>query len=229
MDSHSLIRFLDKFVYRNAKSTDSGARGVSIMQPLRATKDLGDMWLGSRSAVSAAAPSVNSSAFWNKKAEDVSAEDAFFHSYFQYVAKEPKKPSQPTAQAAEEDPEDEIWQALVSAQPDIDDDASDVGFDDLDEEDMASEGDSPALSLEGDSDDDFAEEALGDESADEDGALDDLIGLDEDDEGGEEGEEEAEEEDAKARNKSRRKMLKGLPTFASVDDYAEMLQEEEEM
>ena len=228
MDSHSLIKFLDKFVYRNPKATDSGARGVSIMQPLRATKDLADMWLGSRSAVSAAAPSVNSSAFWNKKAEDVSAEDAFFHSYFQYVAKEPKRTSQPTAEAAEEDQEDEIWQALVSAQPDIDDDASDVGFDDLDEEDMASEGDSPALSLEGDSDDDLAEDALGDESADEDGALDDLMALDEDDEG-DEGEEEAEEEDAKARNKSRRKMLKSLPTFASVDDYAEMLQEDEEL
>ena len=150
LDSHSLIRFLDKFVYRNPKASDT-SRGVSIMQPLKANKDSGDIWLGSRGA-STAGTQVNTAAFWNKKAQDVAAEDVFFHEYFQNVPREPK--TKKKAESAEEpaegedgEQEDEIWKALVDAQPDIDDDGSEEGFD-LDDEDMASVGDSePELSL----------------------------------------------------------------------------------
>ncbi|KAK8918110.1 Ribosome biogenesis protein NOC1 [Metarhizium anisopliae] len=144
MESHTLIRFLDKFVYRNPKSTDS-ARGVSIMQPLRATKDLGDFWLGSRGPGTASAP-VNSAAFWKKKVEDIAADDVFFHEYFQHVAREPKPTTKKANEEEEEETnEDEIWKALE-----------------------------------------------------------------------------------KNKKKSRRKALKDLPMFASVDDYAELLAAEED-
>lgn len=226
MESHSLIRFLDKFVYRNAKATDS--RGASIMQPLKAAKDIGDIWLGS-GRTSASTTQVNSAAFWNKKPEDVAAEDVFFHKYFQHVAKEGKESTKKKASAAGEDgeedaEEDEIWKALVNAQPDIDEDASDAGFDDMDDLDMASDDDSsPALSLDGDDDDDDEDDVsveFGDEDDEE--ASDDDDGLvapdvpDEDEEKGD-------------KRKARRKMLKGLPTFASVDDYAELLAGEEDL
>ncbi|PNY23411.1 Ribosome biogenesis protein MAK21 [Tolypocladium capitatum] len=218
LESHSLIRFLDKFVYRNPKSTDS-LRGASIMQPLRATKDLGDIWLGSRGA-GATAPPVNSAAFWKQKVGDVAAEDIFFHEYFQHASREPKQVKKEGANDEEENAEDEIWEALVSAQPDIDDDASDVGFDDLDEVDMASEdGSSPALSLDSDMEDDKVMAGSDDEAGDEEG----LVAVGED----EEGEEEAEDEE-KGKKKSRRKAFKDLPMFASVDDYAELLAGEEE-
>ncbi|PHH91744.1 hypothetical protein CDD83_10448 [Cordyceps sp. RAO-2017] len=229
LESHSLIRFLDKFVYKNPKSTD-GARGASIMQPLRAAKDLGDIWLGSKRAGAAPSP-VNSAAFWNKKAEDVAAEDVFFHEYFQHVSRDTKKPSEKTASTGDKDKgededadedEDEIWEALVSTQPGIADDGSDAGFDDLDELDMASEdGSSPALSIESDLEDDDDDD---DGEEEEEGAgTDGLLAVGSDEEDGEE------EETGKANSrKSRRKALRGLPMFASVDDYAELLAGEED-
>lgn len=231
LDSHSLIRFLDKFVYRNAKASD-GSKGVSIMQPLRATKDSGDIWLGSRGA-GGAGTQVNSAAFWNKKAEDVAAEDVFFHEYFQSIGKDPKdkKKKKKAAEADEpEEPEeeageDEVWQALVNAQPDIDGDGSDVdeGFDDFDEEEMASlDGSSPAMSLDDDESDGGVDiEGTDDEEFD---GSDGLVEFNDED-----SDDDASGKKADNKKKSeRRKMLKGLPTFASVDDYAEMLANEEE-
>ncbi|KYK55957.1 CCAAT-box-binding transcription factor [Drechmeria coniospora] len=216
LESHTLIRFLDKFVYRNPKSTDS-ARGASIMQPLRTTKDSGDIWLGGRSA-SASAVSVNSAAFWNKKIESVAAEDVFFHEYFQHIPKEPagKKAKQSVAEDGENG-EDEIWEALVSEQPGIDIDDEDSGsLDGLDDLDMLSDdGSSLAFSLESDMED-FDEDQIA-------GTSDGGSGSD-----GEETKEK-EKEEGKDKKVSRRKMLKSLPMFASVDDYAEMLAEEDGM
>ncbi|KAK2689674.1 hypothetical protein QWA68_012280 [Fusarium oxysporum] len=224
LDSHSLIRFLDKFVYRNAKATDS-SKGVSIMQPLRATKDAGDIWLGSRGA-GGAVSSVNSSAFWKKKAEDVPAEDIFFHQYFQQVDKEGKE-TKKNAQAAgnvesDDEQEDEVWKALVSTQPgvDPDDDGSDVGFD-LDDSEMASDDDSQALSLDGE----LGEDDDDDMSVDIEGSDEEMGGaLISEDEGGFEVKEAASE-----KTKSKRRKRKDLPMFASVDDYAELLAGEEDM
>ncbi|CAH0000978.1 unnamed protein product [Clonostachys byssicola] len=227
LDSHTLIKFLDKFVYRSPKATDT-SRGTSLMQPLNATKDVGDIWLGR--AAGAVGPSVNSAAFWNKKVEDVAAEDVFFHEYFQHVTKDPKRPSKKVAKedGSDEDvEEDEIWKALVSAQPDVDggDGGSDVGFDDLDEDEMASSDDdeSPDLDLE----DDDLDEEMGDlddevdiEGSDEDG----LVAIEED----EDGITINDSKEEKDKRKSRRKQLKDLPMFASVDDYAELLAQEED-
>ncbi|KAI5462984.1 CBF/Mak21 family-domain-containing protein [Mariannaea sp. PMI_226] len=228
LDSHSLIRFLDKFVYRNPKATDT-SKGVSIMQPLRASKDVGDIWLGSRGAAGSAAL-VNSSTFWKRKVQDVAAEDVFFHEYFQQVDKEGKESAKKkkTASTAggddedEDEKEDEIWKALVSTQPNVDpdDDGSDLGFDDLDDSDMASEGSEPGLDLESDLDDDDMDVDIEGSDSEEGGAV-----LDEDEEG-------FEVKDAKSSStkpKSRRKQLKELPMFASVDDYAELLAGEEDM
>lgn len=224
LESHSLIRFLDKFVYKNPKSTD-GARGVSIMQPLRASKDLGDIWLGSKGAGATATP-LNSSTFWKKKVEDVAAEDIFFHEYFQHVSKDTKEPpAKAPADGDEENEEDEIWQALVSTQPDIEADGSDDdGFDDMDDLDMASEdGLSPALSLDGDMEDDDDEDEDGEDDEDQGSADDLLVAVGKYDE-----EEEAKDEDTAKAKRSRRKALKNLPMFASVDDYAELLAGDEE-
>ncbi|KAM5383898.1 hypothetical protein ACJA88_003053 [Fusarium oxysporum] len=198
LDSHSLIRFLDKFVYRNAKATDS-SKGVSIMQPLRATKDAGDIWLGSRGAGGA---------------------------YFQQVDKEGKE-TKKNAQAAgnvesDDEQEDEVWKALVSTQPgvDPDDDGSDVGFD-LDDSEMASDDDSQALSLDGE----LGEDDDDDMSVDIEGSDEEMGGaLISEDEGGFEVKEAASE-----KTKSKRRKLKDLPMFASVDDYAELLAGEEDM
>lgn len=221
LDSHSLIRFLDKFVYRNAKASDS-SKGTSIMQPLRAAKDIGDAWLGSRGPASSA--SVNSASFWKKKVENVAAEDIFFHQYFQQMSKEEKDARKKTQAAAagqdpdEDEQEDEVWKALVAAQPgvDPDDEGSDIGFD-LDDSDMASDDDDddePVLDL-----DDSDMEDDSDMSVDIEGSDEEMGGavLSE----GKDGFDVKDAEEDKP--KSRRKKMKNLPMFASVDDYAELL------
>lgn len=241
LDSHSLIRFLDKFVYRKPKASDT-ARGASIMQPLKASKDLGDIWLSSR-ATGAAGPAINTEAFYNKKAEDVAAEDVFFHKYFQTAAREGKatksKVSSGGDDGDEEDGEDEIWKALVNAQPDIDDDGSDVGFD-LDEDEMASDDDDedqPDLEDDEDDEDDddnASHDGISDlEDSDdevdiEDGALDELVQIEEDEDGFDIKDAAEDKKEAKDKRKSRKKALKDLPTFASVDDYAELLGQDDD-
>ncbi|KAF4123314.1 ribosome biogenesis protein MAK21 [Geosmithia morbida] len=214
IDSHSLIKFLDKFVYKEPKANES-SRGVSIMQPLKATRDEGDIWLGRRGAASAVT-SVNSNAFKGKKPDEVSAEDVFFHKYFQHASKEPRKAASKVAGDEDEDEdEDEIWKALVSSRPDVDGDADSEGFSDLDADDMASDDD--------ESQDDEVED---DEPVDIEGDSDDqglVAALEED--------EESEVDEAKERRdkrKAHRKEIKALPMFASVDDYAQLLAQDED-
>lgn len=225
MESHSLIRFLDKFVYRNAKSSDS-SRGVSIMQPLRASKDVGDIWLGGTKGAGAIT-SLNSAAFWNKKAADVPAQDAFFHEYFQHVVKDPKKAKakKPVADDSDEEAgENEVWKALVASQPDVDADDADEGFDDLDEADMASDGDSPAMSLDSDMDSDSDGGAEVEYHSDS--GSDGLVAVDAEASPDEEEEMDPAKKASKERNEARKahkKKIRALPTFASTDDYAELL------
>lgn len=259
MANHTLMHFLDKFVYRNPKAaataTDGKQRGASIMQPLAsATGGAATSANGAVQIVASAkaAPqarnaqepaSVNSAAFWNKKVQDVAAEDVFFHTYFAQVgkpaqasraAKRAAKKSQDTADGAVglaegdasegEDEEEEIWQALKSSRPEVDAD-DDADLDDLDDDDMSG--------LES-----LLEMSDSDEGLDDDMEVDDMD-VDDDDEGGvefadfseEEEEEEKKEKPAvhgRKEARDRRKELKALPMFASVDDYAEMLAQEED-
>ena len=227
---------------------------------------------------------LNSEAFWKKKAEDVSAEDVFFHEYFNRVGKDKdkarakKEAKDPVAQVEEDveglsGDESEVWQALVDSRPELEDAGSD---DDLDMDDLESAYDASEKEDEGEgegSDDEgviFNDEsdpeeedieepesleepptktktktpkkAKDQEPSDED---DDDFDMDVSDEGafigsdeelelpsdmeaaGEEEEEEKEEEKPKDSGKKKRK-LKHLPTFASADDYAALLDQEDD-
>lgn len=248
--NHTLIQFLDKFVYRNAKATEA-KRGGSIMQPVMASGGAVSAVASGKGATKTPS-TLNSEAFWKLKPQDVAPEDVFFHEYFTQVgksgqqsraAKREQKRAEEEAgdeEAGGDEAEDEIWQALVDSRPDIqgdDDGDADMGF---------SDGDSDLASLlnVSDSGDD------GDDSDDEGGAG--LQFLDEGSDGGvefndfsdseEEGgkEEPAEDDDVpldpvsqakRERNKKsrmRKKELKAMPTFASAEDYAAMLAQEED-
>ena len=228
------MHFLDKFVYRNPKVNET-KRGSSIMQPVLAAGGASQTVVSSKD-VAKKQPSVNSASFWNLKPEQVSAEDVFFHEYFARIGKpgdsaKGKKASKEKSgldgEEEEEEAEDEIWEALVNSRPDVegdlDEDESDLGmdgYDDSDEEmdtgdlDMdgargGSEGSDSDVPFEGifdDSDDSEAEEEVVDESS-------------------------GEEDDSGKKKKGRlsRKEMRGLPTFASADDYAEMLAGEDGM
>ncbi|KAI2616550.1 CBF-domain-containing protein [Hypoxylon sp. NC1633] len=231
--SHTLIAFLDKFVYRNAKAVDA-TKGVSIMQPVAAGGQ-GQILLSRKPSAKAAGSSLNSAEFWNKKSDDVAVEDVFFHEYFSRVGKSEqaeRRKLKADKEAAggedgEEAAEDEIWDALVASRPEVEGESeSEPDFDDL-------------MSLDED-DEDLKQkmaELDGDEgSEDEDGVelWDDSDSDEDEDEGGDlepqpaVGAEEEESEKPEDERKKRRKTLKGLPTFASADDYAEMLAQDDD-
>lgn len=225
--NHTLINFLDKFVYKNPKATES-KRGVSIMQPILAAGSAAHVVVPGKAAGKHQG-TVNSAAFWNKKQEDVAAEDVFFHAYFSQVGKSDqeakgKKAKKGAAddEGEEEVDEDEIWDALVNSRPEVDgDNDGDLNMD-------MSEGEDDDLGSLIDMSSDDDEEDLDDNEVE--------IG-DEDEEMGERGAlfSDSEEEDEPAVNKDKpgkgkltKKDLKKLPVFATADDYAALLAGEDD-
>ncbi|KAI0430420.1 CBF/Mak21 family-domain-containing protein [Xylaria sp. FL1042] len=225
--NHTLIAFLDKFVYKNAKATDQ-AKGTSIMQPIAASGQ-SQVLLSSKSSVKDV-DSVNSASFWNKKSGDVAVEDAFFHEYFTQMGKpgqaerEQKrklKKKDTTGKEGEDDEEaneDEIWDALVNSRPEIQEDSDDgADFDDMMSLDDSEKEFRKAME-EDDDEDDFN---LDDSDVE---ISDDEIDEDEDEEAEEPtAKEEKKDEKPESERKKKRKAIKALPLFASADDYAEML------
>jgi ribosome biogenesis protein MAK21 len=229
LSMHTLISFLDRFVYRNPKKSHSGPRGASIMQPL-AGSDTSGLLISTQSKKASKQP-VNTEGFWKMNVDNIDANDVFFHKYFSAMgrgkesakkAKTDKKQDVDAEGSGDED-EDEIWEALVSSRPELEgsDQSDDVEMDDLDS-DLGSE------SVEDFGSDDANSVAEPDLSADEDGNLsieDDEAILGSDDEIPISDEKNLSSGNSK---KTRRKKLRNLPTFASVEDYAAMLQDDEE-
>ncbi|KAK3984286.1 putative ribosome biogenesis protein [Cladorrhinum sp. PSN332] len=239
--NHTLMHFLDKFVYRNPKAEDS-KRGGSIMQPALASGSAAHI-VASNKAGTQRQKVVNSASFWNLKPEQVSAEDVFFHEYFTRMGKpgQPEKAKKPAKTEApgsdDEEAEDEIWDALVNSRPEVegpdDDEGSDIDMEDYEDSDEDMEVGGAALG------EDMSD--MGSDASDDDGfqgIFEDSEASGDDDEVASdveesEKEEEEEEKEEKAPTKSsearkRRKQMKSLPMFASAEDYAEMLAGEED-
>jgi ribosome biogenesis protein MAK21 len=244
--SHTLIHFLDRFVYRNAKVAAGSLRGNSIMQPLAGGE--GRDVLISKRLIQRQHEPLNSDSFWRKKADDVAVDEVFFHKYFNHIAKG-KKPTRQklkpleNAEATDGDEddgenEDEIWQALVESRPEVeghsedDSDLEMLNLDDseddsplgdgvdleVDEEDGGSEGfdvdalqgiDSNVSSNDGKDGSLEMEELFGDELNKDDHVGNTTKGI--------------------QKNKSKRRKLKHLPIFASTEEYAEMLEDDDNM
>lgn len=246
--NHTLINFLDKFVYKNPKVSDS-KRGGSIMQPVRAAASAGgaaQVVVPGKAGAKLQA-NVNSAAFWNMKQEDVAAEDVFFHAYFSQIGKpgqeaRGKKAKKDAAadgeEAQEEMDEDEVWDALVNSRPEVGgedgDDDMDLDMGEDDESDLAELLD---MSEDDEDDDDMDLDGEGAEDL-EDG--DDMADGWEDEDGAFSEEEEPagknktksaakagkDGKDGKGRMKKRE--LKKLPMFATADDYAALLDAEDD-
>lgn len=241
LETHSTIRFLDRFVQRNAKKS-AGLHGDSIFQPL-AAPDSSHLLISARPQFGA----VNSSDLakdWKMDAGEGDAIGAAFHKYYairnkgkdtaQKKKEKKKLGSGDSDDEDNDDNEEEIWKALVDSRPDIE--GSDLEDSDLDMIDLESEM--------GDSDGD----PIGAVSEDEDVESDNFDGFDEDDADVFGSDEEipsdldaafakelemasqpTEVKDRKGEKRSeRKKRLKNLPTFASVEDYATILEDEEE-
>lgn len=140
---HTLMHFLDRFAYRNARQKTGVPRGVSIMQPMAGSATKADLLIDrAREAARAEAP-LNSEQFWRKRVDEVPADEVFFHQYFEKSGRkkgaEKKKDKRKGGDDEEEEgsdaEEDEIWQALVGSRPDVAglDEESDEELEELDE------------------------------------------------------------------------------------------------
>ncbi|KXX75435.1 Ribosome biogenesis protein MAK21 [Madurella mycetomatis] len=231
--NHTLMHFLDKFVYRNPKAEES-KRGGSIMQPVLASGSAAHIVASSKAGVRQQ-PIVNSSSFWNLKPDQVSAEDAFFHEYFARIGKpgegaRVKKATEGQAGSEDETSEEEIWDALVNSQPNIEgpdaDEDSDVDLDGYDYSDNDMEVDGH--------DDDEKTSALEFETPEDDAGFEGIFDDSEESDEAGASEDEAPLETGKApstkevrKGRLSRREMRSLPTFASADDYAEMLAAED--
>ena len=163
---HTLMHFLDRFVYRTARSKPSATmHGSSIMQPM-AGSNAADL-LVKPGREGAARGDVNSDAFWQKKIEDVAADDVFFHSYFNQTGNRKRKVSGKKSkkskddedeEASDEEGEEEIWKAITASRPDVEggDEDDDISMGDLESAYSDSEqGSEAGIDLGGDAVDDF--------------------------------------------------------------------------
>lgn len=242
---HTLMHFLDRFVYRNPKTKQDKTHGASIMQPLVGS-NVADLLVKPGEAVSRKAP-LNSEAFWAKKVEDVSADEVFFHAYFNASGTKKRKSGQQTSKKEHDEDEDdsdageeEIWQAIANSRPEVEGPDSD---DDLSMADLESaysksdDGSEGGIDLGGDGeevDEDAFAETYGMDGSDVaevpnlDSDEDAMLGSD--DELPFEMEEQIPEENT-TRNKKKRedkKKLKNLPVFATAEDYAKLLGDDDD-
>ena len=189
---------------------------------------------------------VTSEAFWKQDAGKVGADEVFFHKYFSTLGrgrekakkkKASKKKDDASSESEDEGDEDEIWKALVDSRPELDG-GSDGGI--FSDDDLGSEM--------GDLDDTDEDLQPGEDHGSPDVVgLDDSMSLEEDDDEAlldsddevpsdieaafetelqtrKPGKDAVPEmlEEGEKRSKKRRR-LKSLPTFASADDYAKMI------
>jgi ribosome biogenesis protein MAK21 len=244
---YTLMNFLDKFSFRNAKTKSQAVHGTSIMQPMSGTSKAADYLITARDGDRTHDP-VNSEQFWRKKVDDVRVDEVFFHTYFEKAgrakqADKKAKKKNKKADSDDESGEDEIWQALVKSRPDVEGDGGDdEGFSDIDMEDMMSDDEDGGVGMDegvelnlGSDDDD---EAGGVEIADHD-EDDDFENFDLDDEDGfmDDDDEvpvdmdmgdDADGDDDKGDKKKKKRKLKHLPTFASAEDYAKLIGDDSE-
>jgi len=235
---HTLSHFLDRFVYRNPKLSISGLRGSSIMQPMAAVDSQNVLIPGTLGAQRRLP--VNSETFRAKKDGEIAAEDVFFHKYFSSLGAAPtkrgKEKKKRDADDDESEDEDEVWKAIMESAPALEGD--DDSEDDLD-----------LSELESDTDVDDGEVFDNDEAVDIDPALfdeleDDLMqigdggaaigsGSEESDFAGfDSADEQApaakKKKTSKLESKKEKAKKKSLPIFASVEDYAKMLEDDED-
>lgn len=236
LSMHTLIHFLDRFVYRNPKKRAGGPHGASIMQPL-AGADTSGLLVSTRSKNRLKQP-VNTEGFWKMDSGKVDADEVFFHKYFSTMGKGKESAKNKKAEKIKdvgpesdgEENEDEIWEALVNSRPEVEGEPSDddIEMDDLhsrlgsdidEENDSAAKSDVSSFDEHGKRLDlDDGEEALIGSDAEVPSDLDEAL----DSEFHFATERALATSNGEKAGRKRRK-LKNLPTFAAVEDYAAML------
>lgn len=242
---YTLAHFLDRFVYKNPKQ-NAVTKGSSIMQPLGGATT-GSLLVKATNVKSHELP-ANTEDWLSMQAENVRPEDKFFHQYFTTKKNKINKPKKNESKDEEELDDEEIWKALVSSKPDVEDDdsedLSDLDMEDFsedeDEEPTALDASKTSLALEGEptnwsSGEESVQLEIESDAENSDASI--TLQMLEDDEslGSEENVEELEEtlEPSKKRKntdkkKSKRQKLSDMPVFASAEDYSQYLDSDDE-
>lgn len=253
---HTLSHFLDRFVYRSPKVStglrgssimqplaggDASGLLVTSGRTSKVQGSVNNEAFWAKKTEDVAAEDVFFHAYFNRVAKDK-------------VKKKPKKAAKDENDIDDSEAESEIWKALVESRPGIEGEDESEG--DIDLEDLESamgDEDDEALGedLAGDEDVIFNDESsAGEEEEHVDKDEDEFDGFDEeeafdmdvsDEDAFRDSDEDLpsdlemgvdEEEDEKTTNKKepsrreKRRKLKNLPTFASADDYAALLDQE---
>ncbi|CAG8503365.1 1631_t:CDS:10 [Ambispora leptoticha] len=203
---------------RNPKKSDS-IKGSSKMQPSIASTD--NILTMKKGAGITKEEVVNSEEFWRKKVEDIPVDQIFFHRYFTQkraslgdTTKKTKKKKSDTKDvgfmdaegSTDEEEEEEIWRVMTKGLPNVDFDPGSNGENDDDDQDDLED-------FEFDENEDENEgEEIGSPEANDSADADDFV--------------EDEDDLIIGSKKIKRQKLKHLPTFASFDDYAEMLEDD---
>ncbi|OZJ05634.1 hypothetical protein BZG36_01521 [Bifiguratus adelaidae] len=237
LHSHTLTQFLDRFVFRNAKkSNDAQSKGGSIMQPMLGDKESLVMRKGAGIATSG--PSMNDERFWRSKVEDVPVDQLFFHKYFTKKGEmEGKKKRKDKAERVESEDKDEdkdeeeIWKAMVGSMPgdvmDDDDQELDDSEDDEDLQALLMGSDSEEEENEDNEEEGDGKEPDLDEDEDEEDEEIDMQGLEGEDMADWELPGEKRKHKGVEGSKKKRQRRSELPTFASYEDYAHLLEGKE--
>ena len=234
---HTLMHFLDRFVYKNAKLSETRPRGSSIMQPMINDSRHGVLiapTIGGKQRMP-----VTSEEFRAQQVNNVAAEDVFFHKYFAEAGKATGKTKKESATYDEEmvsDDEDAVWDAMMKSAPDLEgleaSDDDDLSMSDLESAMASSDAESQGAGADASDDGGVDIEAgiFDDSAAEEDSDMEDadvptFEAVDSD--------EELDDEepvvavpaanDDKPKKKGKKK---ALPTFASAEDYAKMLEDD---
>ena len=248
---HTLMHFLDRFVYRTARSKPTATmHGSSVMQPM-AGSNAADL-LVKPGREGTARYDINTDAFWRKKVEDVAADEVFFHSYFSQagnkkrkVADKKKAKGAEDGEGSSDEGEEEIWKAITNSKPEVEgpDEDDDLSMGDLENAYSESEdgsevgidlggggdeGEGVVLDGTDSEDEDEDEDEMPELESEDDAMFDDEDEVPEDIEAGGVDTDSGEEMSRSQKKRKERKKLKQLPTFASAEDYAKMLGGDEE-
>jgi len=204
------------------------------MQPLPSTDNKG-IFLSNRTNSHTQGP-VNTEAFWRKKIEDVAVDEVFFHKYFSQAGRLKKVPGKARRVAGDEEDEedeneDEIWQALVDSRPEVEGDGEDSDMEmlDLDKLDAASStGDSEIDQADGELDFEGRKPDASNAPGEDLSGSDSEIGAEIDELFAKELQTTQLAEEDEEGSRAKRRRLRGLPTFASVEEYAEMLDNDDD-
>ena len=235
---HSLIGFLDRFVYRNPKKPAGGSRGTSVMQPHAVAAGM-DLLVSAQSSDRKFRSPITDLGSRLDSSRMAKPDEAFFHQYFNRRTKGKDKARKRTGKdqeslgagdgltsdGGENEEEAAIWKALIDSKPGLEEDLDS----DIDMESDLADLESAMRDSEDDDELPTDDDVFHTESEEE---------IDSDGESGERAngvkrimkvdsvssEDSASKGDRSKADKKRRKILKGLPTFASAEDYATLLQ-----